>query len=63
MSSEFDERASNKATLNDTKVPEAILLVKRKRGRPQKEPVQVPVNLSPRRTRAQKAQLALEHNS
>ena len=63
MSRKFDKRASNKATLNDTKVPEPILVVKGKRGRPQKELVQVPVNLSPLRARAQKAQFALEQNS
>ena len=63
VSSKFDKRAKAAPTLNDLKIPEPVLVFKRKRGRPLKEPKQVPVEVSPRRTRAQKAQLALMQNS
>ena len=59
VSSKFDRPAKSKPTLNETLNSEQVLVVKRKRGRPAKEPMQAPIDVSPRRTRAQKAQMVL----
>ena len=59
VSNKFDRPAKSKPTLNETLNSEQVLVVKRKRGRPAKEPMQTPIDVSPRRTRAQKAQMVL----
>ena len=59
IGSKFDHRAKEKPVTNESKVCEPILTVKQNFGRPPKAPIQAPIDLSPRRTRAQKAQMAL----